>query len=312
MGRRPLEPHAVQAKAVVIEDIDDLGRAMCIDQFGFRHTLFRNTTRAKGMYPAVGEKWMIDRTIAGTWTFACLLVPNPPTISGTRSANSALGNLISALAEGGLIIDETTEGTGGSGVTDHGELDGLADDDHPQYAKAADLGSAAVADIGDFATAAQGDLADSAVQPGDIGSAAGADIGDFATAAQGALAGSAVQPTATTTLTNKRITKRVTTITSSATPTINTDNCDAVTITALSTAITSMTTNLTGTPSNFDSLVFRIKDDGSARAITWGASFASRGATLPTTTTAGKVTYVGFFYNSVTSTWDCTAVVTEA
>lgn len=154
MGRKsPIEPHAIQAKAVVIEEIDDLGRAMCIDQFGFRHTLFRHTTRAKGMYPAEGEKWMIDRTIAGTWTFACLLIPNPPTISGTRSANPALGNLLSTLADGGLIIDETTEGTapGGGGVTDHGALTGLADDDHPQYAKEADLGTAAAADVGDFA-----------------------------------------------------------------------------------------------------------------------------------------------------------------
>lgn len=74
---------------------------------------------------------------------------------------------------------------------------------------------------------------------------------------------------ATATLTNKRITPRVTTITSSATPTINTDNCDAVTITALAAAITSMTTNLSGTPSNFDKLIIRIKDNGTARAITW-------------------------------------------
>lgn len=117
---------------------------------------------------------------------------------------------------------------------------------------------------------------------------------------------------ATATLTNKRITKRVTTIASSATPTINTDNCDAVTITALATAITSMSSGLSGTPSNFDSLIIRIKDDGTARAIAWGTSFASRGATLPTTTTLGKVTTVGFFYNSVTSTWDCVAAVTEA
>lgn len=116
----------------------------------------------------------------------------------------------------------------------------------------------------------------------------------------------------TDTLTNKRVTKRITTITSSATPTINTDNCDFVTITALATAITSMTTNLSGTPVNGDSLVFRIKDDGTARGITWGASFASRGATLPTTTTLSKVTYVGFFWNSVASTWDCVATTTEA
>lgn len=116
----------------------------------------------------------------------------------------------------------------------------------------------------------------------------------------------------TKTLTNTRITARITTITSSGTPTVNTDNCDAVTITAQAAAITSMTTNLTGTPLNFDKLTIRIKDDGTARAITWGASFASRGGTLPTTTVISKVTTVGLIYNTVTSTWDCVAVAQEA
>lgn len=116
----------------------------------------------------------------------------------------------------------------------------------------------------------------------------------------------------TDTLTNKRITRRITSITSHATPTINTDNCDAVTITAQTEAITSMTSNLSGTPTNFQSLIFRIKDNGSARAITWGASFEAMGVALPTTTTAGKVTTVGFIYNTVTSKWGCIASVVEA
>lgn len=116
----------------------------------------------------------------------------------------------------------------------------------------------------------------------------------------------------TNTMSNKRITPRVTSITSSATPTINTDNCDAVTITALAADITSMTTNLSGTPSNFDKLLFRIKDDGTGRAITWGASFEAKGVALPTTTTASKVLTVGFIYDTVTSKWGCVASVEEA
>jgi len=48
----------------------------------------------------------------------------------------------------------------------------------------------------------------------------------------------------TNTLTNKRITKRVGSTTSSATPSINTDNVDIFKITAQAAAITSMTTNL--------------------------------------------------------------------
>jgi hypothetical protein len=117
---------------------------------------------------------------------------------------------------------------------------------------------------------------------------------------------------ATVTLTNKRITPRITTITSSATPTVNSDDCDTVTITAQAANITSMTTNLSGTPTNFQKLIYRIKDDGTARTITWGASFAARGVALPTTTTISKVLTVGFIYNTVTSTWDCIASAQES
>lgn len=116
----------------------------------------------------------------------------------------------------------------------------------------------------------------------------------------------------TQTLTNKRITPRITTITSHATPTINTDNCDAVTITAQAEAITSMTTNLSGTPTNFQKLIIRIKDNGTARAITWGSSFEARGVALPTTTVISKVLTVGFIYDTVTSKWGCVASAQEA
>jgi len=116
----------------------------------------------------------------------------------------------------------------------------------------------------------------------------------------------------TNTLTNKRITKRVSTEASSATPTINTDNVDAHSITALATAITSMTTNLSGTPTNFQKLIVRIKDDGTARAIAWGASFEAKGVALPTTTVISKVLTVGFIYDTVTSKWGCVASAQEA
>ena len=98
---------------------------------------------------------------------------------------------------------------------------------------------------------------------------------------------------------------RSNTVASSATPTINTDTTDIFTITALATAITSMTTNLSGTPTVGQKLIVRIKDDGTARAITWGASFAARGGALPTSTVVGKTLYIDFVYNSTESTWDC-------
>lgn len=115
----------------------------------------------------------------------------------------------------------------------------------------------------------------------------------------------------TNTLTNKRVTPRVSTEASSATPTINTDNVDAHSITAIGTDITSMTTNLSGTPTNFQKLIVRFKDDGTARGITWGASFEDAGQALPTTTVISKLLTVGFIYNTVTSKWGCVAVANE-
>jgi hypothetical protein len=108
------------------------------------------------------------------------------------------------------------------------------------------------------------------------------------------------------------VTPRITTISSHATPTINTDDCDAVTITAQGEALTSMTTNLSGTPVNFQKLIFRIKDDATARAITWGAKFVAKGVALPTTTVISKLLTVGFIYDTVTTTWGCVASVQEA
>ncbi len=112
----------------------------------------------------------------------------------------------------------------------------------------------------------------------------------------------------TDTLTNKRITKRVTTETSSATPTINTNNSDMHRITALATAITSFTTNLSGTPTDGQTLWISITDNGTARAITWGASFEASTVALPTTTVISTRLDVGFVWNTVTSKWRCIAV----
>ena len=105
-----------------------------------------------------------------------------------------------------------------------------------------------------------------------------------------------------------RITKRVLALSgNSATPSINTDNYDAVHITGQSTAITSFTTNLTGTPVDGDTL--RISVNGSAAiGLTWGTSFESSTATLPTTTVSGARLDIGFFWNTETTKWRCVAV----
>jgi len=117
----------------------------------------------------------------------------------------------------------------------------------------------------------------------------------------------ATKNSATATLTNKRITQRVTSETSSATPTINTDNSDIHRITALTVAITSMTTNLSGTPTHGQNLIIEITGTAS-RAITWGASFEASTIALPTTTDGTNMLTVGFKWNSATSAWRCLAV----
>lgn len=110
----------------------------------------------------------------------------------------------------------------------------------------------------------------------------------------------ATKNSATATLTNKRITKRSGTTTSSATPTINTDNVDLYTITAQTVDITSMTSNLSGTPTEGDVLEIWITGTAS-RAITWGASFAASAIALPTTTSGTSTLRTKFTRQG--STW---------
>lgn len=108
--------------------------------------------------------------------------------------------------------------------------------------------------------------------------------------------------TSTTTLTNKRVTKRTGNTASSATPTINTDNVDAYFITAQTVDITSMTSNLSGTPTEGQTLHIAITGTAS-RAITWGASFEASTIALPTTTSGTNRLDVLFVWNTVTSKW---------
>jgi collagen type VII alpha len=113
---------------------------------------------------------------------------------------------------------------------------------------------------------------------------------------------------ATQTFSNKRVTKRTNTTASSATPAINTDTTDEFDITALAANITSMTTSLTGTPTNGDELWIRIKG-AAAQTIAWGTSWASSGvATLLATTAAGKTHKMKFEWDSTLAKWVCMAV----
>jgi len=97
---------------------------------------------------------------------------------------------------------------------------------------------------------------------------------------------------------------------STATLTIDTDVSDFATITAQAEGLTIAAP--TGTPVEGQKLIIRLKDDGSARAITFNAIFRALGVTLPTTTVASKTTYLGLVYNSTDTKWDVVATKTEA
>lgn len=125
-------------------------------------------------------------------------------------------------------------------------------------------------------------------------------------------AGTLATRAGTETLTNKWVQFRLVSVSApGATPSTNTDNLDIAEFTGLATAITSMTTNLTGTPINGQMVEFIFLDNGTARAITWGTSFANGGlVNLPTTTVISTVLRVLVQYQTIASLnkWVCIAV----
>lgn len=115
---------------------------------------------------------------------------------------------------------------------------------------------------------------------------------------------------ATRTLTNARVTKRIGTTASSSTPTADADSHDQYNVTA---AAANMTVGApTGTPTDGQMLMYRFKDNATARTIAWNAAFRAMGAALPTTTVISKTLYVGTTWNAADSKWDVLAVGQEA
>jgi len=112
----------------------------------------------------------------------------------------------------------------------------------------------------------------------------------------------------TDTLTNKRITKRLVTTTDDATAEIDTDSYDEYELSAVANATTF---TLTGTPTDGQTLIVRVKDAGVTKGLTW-TGFTAVGVTLPTATTAGKWHYVGCKYNLGDTAWHAIAVTEEA
>jgi hypothetical protein len=95
---------------------------------------------------------------------------------------------------------------------------------------------------------------------------------------------------------------RVTSEASNATPTPNASTTDVHIITAQAAA--AAFANPTGTPVHGQPMLIRIKDNGTARALSWDTQYRGIGAALPPTTTLGKTMYIGMTYNSTDTKWD--------
>ena len=105
----------------------------------------------------------------------------------------------------------------------------------------------------------------------------------------------------TSTLTNKRVTKRIQTLTSAATITPAGDTNDLVVATAQAAAFTLV--NPTGTPTDGQAIVVRIKATA-AFAITYGTLYQSSGVyLLPASTVSAKTITLRFIYDLTAVKW---------
>ena len=102
---------------------------------------------------------------------------------------------------------------------------------------------------------------------------------------------------------------RVQSVTSSATVTPTSTN-DLVKITAQATGLT--IANPTGTMSEGQAMIIRIKDNGTAQTIAFGTNYRAIGVTLPTTTTISKTIYIGLVWNDTDTKFDVLGINTEA
>ncbi len=94
-------------------------------------------------------------------------------------------------------------------------------------------------------------------------------------------------------------------LTTAATATLTATNF-GLSITALEENVT--IANPTGDWIDMQPFMIRIKDDGNAWTITWGANFREVNTTLPTTTVPSETLYIGGVYNAIDDKFDVLGV----
>lgn len=104
-------------------------------------------------------------------------------------------------------------------------------------------------------------------------------------------------------ITRSKVASASTSITTNATIT---PDAQIYIVTALATDTT--IAPVAGTPYSGQPLVLRIKDNGTARAISWNSIYRGVGVTLPTTTSGLNVLYAAGRYNLEDARWDILGV----
>ncbi len=126
----------------------------------------------------------------------------------------------------------------------------------------------------------------------------------------------------TDTLTNKRVTPRVNSTTTTTSPWAwNSDSFDVQEFTALANALTINAD--AGTPTDGQKTILRFKDNATTRTLTFtgavskgfqpiGVTMTVSGNNFTYATTVSKITYFGCVYNSGAARWDIVAIAQQA